>query len=168
MPSDRTEGNGLPSDRQSHRQSQMKIVIKNLQNKVRLYPARIKKLISDILKGERVKESGYINICFVNNALIKKFNIKFLKNKSSTDVLAFNWTEGHGLPSDRQSHRVLQADIIISTEIAITHAHKFKTTPNYELMLYVTHGLLHILGYNDRNKTETKLMRKKEAAYVDR
>jgi len=167
----------------------MKIIIKNLQNKVLLYPTRIKKLISDILKGERVKESGCINICFVNNTLIKKFNIKFLKNNSSTDVLAFNlsdWTEEHGLPSvtrpyrigryaplrSRQSHRknnkVLLADIMISTETAITHARKFKTTPNYELMLYVAHGILHVLGYDDRNNTEAKLMRKKEAAYVDR
>lgn len=162
----------------------MRIIIKNLQNKVPLYPTRIRKLISDILKGERVKESGCINICFVNNALIKKFNIKFLKNSSSTDVLAFNLSqrennkirlENHGLTlgshpayggAGRQSQ--LLADIMISTETAITHARKFKTTPNYELMLYVAHGILHILGYDDNNNTGAKLMRKKEAAYVHR
>ncbi|MEI6831181.1 MAG: rRNA maturation RNase YbeY [Candidatus Omnitrophota bacterium] len=139
----------------------MQILIKNLQNKVPLYPNRIKKLISGILKGERVKESGCINICFVNNTLIKKFNIQFLKNTSSTDVLAFNL-------SDRKKNKILLADIMISAETAITHARKFKTTPNYELMLYVAHGILHILGYDDRNNTEAKLMRKKEAEYVDR
>lgn len=139
----------------------MQILIKNLQNKVPLYPLRIKRLIFNILKGERVTESGCINICFVNNTLIKKFNIQYLKNTSSTDVLAFNL-------SDRKNNKILLADIMISAETAITHARKFKTTPNYELMLYVAHGILHILGYDDRNNTEAKLMRKKEAAYVDR
>jgi len=139
----------------------MQILIKNLQNKVPLYPLRIKRLIFNILKGERVTESGCINICFVNNTLIKKFNIQFLKNTSSTDVLAFNL-------SDRKNNKILLADIMISAETAITHARKFKTTPNYELMLYVAHGILHVLGYDDRNNTEAKLMRKKEAAYVDR
>jgi len=139
----------------------MQILIKNLQNKVPLYPLRIKRLIFNILKGERVTESGCINICFVNNTLIKKFNIQFLKNTSSTDVLAFNL-------SDRKNNKILLADIMISAETAITHARKFKTTPNYELMLYVAHGILHVLGYDDRNNTEAKLMRKKEAAYVNR
>ncbi|MDO9572439.1 MAG: rRNA maturation RNase YbeY [Candidatus Omnitrophota bacterium] len=139
----------------------MQILIKNLQNKVPLYPLRIKRLIFNILKGEKVTESGCINICFVNNTLIKKFNIRYLKNTSSTDVLAFNL-------SDRKNNKILLADIMISAETAITHARKFKTTPNYELMLYVAHGILHILGYNDRNNTEAKLMRKKEAVYVDR
>ncbi|MCG2714401.1 MAG: rRNA maturation RNase YbeY [Candidatus Omnitrophica bacterium] len=139
----------------------MQILIKNLQNKVPLYPLRIKRLIFNILKGERVTESGCINICFVNNTLIKKFNIQYLKNTSSTDVLAFNL-------SDRKNNKILLADIMISAETAITHARKFKTTPNYELMLYVAHGILHILGYDDRNNTEAKLMRKKEAVYVDR
>ena len=138
----------------------MEIIIKNLQNKLPLYPARIKKLISEILIGEKAKVCGCINICLVNNAMIKKFNLKFLQNGSSTDVLAFNLSG--------KNKKVLLADIIISTETAIAQARKFKTTPDYELMLYVAHGLLHILGYNDNNKLETKLMRQKEAAYVNR
>lgn len=139
----------------------MNITIKNLQNKLTIQPARIKKLINHILKGERVKESGYINICFVNNSLIKKFNIKFLKTSSSTDVLAFN------LNNEKKS-KILLADIMISTDTAINNARKFKTTSDYELMLYVAHGILHILGYDDHTKTQMKRMRKKEAEYVNR
>lgn len=139
----------------------MKITIKNLQNKLRLSPIRIKKLINHILKGEGVKESGCINICFVNNPLIKKFNIKFLKTSSSTDVLAFNL-------NDKKNSKILLADIMISTDTAINNARKFKTTSDYELMLYVAHGILHILGYDDRTKTQMKRMRKSEAEYVNR
>jgi probable rRNA maturation factor len=139
----------------------MKITIKNLQNKLKLRPARIKKLINHILKSEGRKESGCINICFVNNSLIKKFNIKFLKTNSSTDVLTFNL-------GNKKMSKILLADIMISTDTAINNARKFKTTSDYELMLYVAHGILHILGYDDRTKTQMKRMRKKEAEYVNR
>ena len=139
----------------------MKITIKNLQNKLAIRPLRIKKLINHILKEEGRKESGCINICFVDNPLIKKFNLKFLKTSSSTDVLAFN------LNNEKKS-KILLADIMISTDTAINNARKFKTTSDYELMLYVAHGILHILGYDDRTKTQMKRMRKSEAEYVNR
>jgi len=137
----------------------VKITIKNLQNKIAIHPQKIKNLIHQVLKGERVKESGWINICFVNNALIKKFNAKFLKTNSATDVLAFNLGGGK---------KIILADIMISTDTAIKAASVFKTTPDYELLLYIAHGILHILGYNDRTKLQIKLMRKKENKYVDR
>lgn len=139
----------------------MRITIKNLQSKLAIRPIRIKKLINHILKGEGVKESGCINVCFVNNSLIKKFNTKFLKTRSSTDVLAFNL-------SHKKMSKILLADIMISTDTAISNARKFKTASDYELMLYVAHGILHILGYDDHTKTQMKRMRKKEAEYVNR
>ncbi len=137
----------------------MIITIRNLQNKLPIPSTKIKKLIRKVLKGERVKKSGWINICFVDNPLIKKFNAKFLKSNRTTDVLAFNSTKGK---------KVILADIMISTDKAIEQARNFKTTPTYELLLYVAHGMLHILGFDDHSKTQIKLMRKKESKYVDR
>jgi probable rRNA maturation factor len=138
----------------------MRITLKNLQNKLPIHTGKIKKLILRVIKGEQVKESGWINICFVDNAQIKKFNAKFLKTKSSTDVLAFNLSE-------KKERKIILADIMISTQEALKQAANFKTTPDYELSLYVVHGLLHILGFNDRSRGEKKLMRKKESQYVD-
>lgn len=137
----------------------MKITIKNLQNKITIHPQKIKNLIHRVLKGEKIKEPGWINICLVNNPLIKKFNAKFLKNDSVTDVLAFNLGGGK---------KIILADIMISTDTAIKQAAVFKTTADYELLLYITHGILHILGYNDRTENQSRLMRKKESEYVDR
>ena len=139
----------------------MKIFIKNLQKKLPIRGVKIKTLILRLLKAEGVKESGEINIFFVNDERIKKLNLKFLKINHSTDVLAFNL-------SQRKLNKILLADIIISTYTAISNARKFKTTPEYELRLYVIHGLLHILGYDDRNQDKRKLMRKKEQLYVNR
>ena len=112
-----------------------------------------------MLKGEGIQESGWINICFVNNQQIKKLNAQFLKINSATDVLAFNL-------SDKKNTGTILADIVISAQESRNQARNFKTTPDYELSLYVVHGLLHILGFNDHTPREIKLMRKKESQYV--
>ena len=138
----------------------MRITIQNWQKKVPLSTGKIKKIIHKVLKGERVKESGWINICFVDNLQIKKFNAKFLKTNRLTDVLAFNL-------SDKKDKNIILADIIISTEAALKQAPNFETSPDYELSLYVVHGLLHILGFNDHTPRQIKQMRKKESLYVD-
>lgn len=138
----------------------MEIIISSLQKKLPINTVKIKKLIFKILKKEKAKKSGCISICFVNNPLIKKFNLKFLKTNSSTDVLAFDL-------SDKKDKHSIFADVMISTDMAIKGAAKFKTTAFYELSLYVAHGLLHILGYNDHTRDQKKLMRKKEAEYVN-
>jgi probable rRNA maturation factor len=136
----------------------VKITLQNLQKHIPISTDKIKKLILKVLKGQKVKKSGWINICFVDDRQIKKFNAKFHKTKSSTDVLAFNL-------SDKKN--IILADIMISAQTALKQAASFKTTPDYELSLYVVHGILHILGYNDRTESQIKLMRKQESLYVN-
>jgi probable rRNA maturation factor len=136
------------------------ITIVNLQDKLRIPGIHIKKLIRRILKGENFKKAGCINICFTDNTLIKKLNSRFLNTKRATDVLAFNLSA--------ENEPDLFAEIAISAECAIKNARCFKNSPEKELLLYVAHGILHILGFNDRTKTQTQLMRNKEREYVDR
>jgi len=138
----------------------LNITVNNLQKKLPVPETRVKKLIHKILKGENFKKQGYINVCFTDNSLIKKLNSRFLKTAEATDVLAFNLS-GKTAPA-------ILADIAISTESAIDNARYFKTSPRDELMLYVAHGVLHILGFNDHTKTQIELMRKKEEEYVNR
>ncbi|MFA7294474.1 MAG: rRNA maturation RNase YbeY [Candidatus Omnitrophota bacterium] len=138
----------------------VKITINNLQNKLPIPEAGIKNLIRRILKGEKVKKPGCINICFTDNKLIKKLNARFLNTPGATDVIAFNLSS--------KTSAALLADIAISTESAISNSRSFKSSPAKELLLYVTHGILHILGFDDHTINQTRLMRKKENEYVDR
>jgi probable rRNA maturation factor len=142
------------------KKSVVRITLRNLQNKLPIHSRRIKNLILKVLKGERVKESVWVNICFVDNRQVKKFNAKFLNSQSATDVLAFNL-------SDKKEKNIILADIMISAQEALKQAGNFETTPDYELSLYVVHGLLHILGFNDHTACQKKRMREKESQYVD-
>jgi len=138
----------------------LNITIGNLQKRLPIPRKRIRNLILKVIKGEDFNKSGYINICFIEDRLIKKLNHKYLRLNNPTYVLAFNLAGNN--------NREIMADIAISTDTAIRNACIFKTTVRDELLRYVAHGILHVLGYNDRSKIQVQLMHKKENIYVNR
>jgi probable rRNA maturation factor len=113
--------------------------------------ARIRRAILKTCLLEGIKKPGEITVCLVENSLIKKLNLKFLTHNSPTDVMAFDFAE----------KKRIVADIVVSTDAAVTNARIFKTAPIYELYLYVIHGMLHLLGYGDESERKRKLMEKK-------
>ncbi len=137
----------------------MKITIINLQSKVPVNSKKVVKTVRKVLSQEGIKKSGEITISFVNDRKIKKLNLKYLGKNNPTDVIAFDITE----PKAREK---IFADIVISTDRAIYNAATFKTTPLFELYLYVIHGVLHILGYDDHNNKDKLIMRKREAGLL--
>lgn len=127
----------------------MKIIVKNLQKKIPFNPKGIKKIALNVLSLEGIKKSGQICFCFVNDKRIKELNLRFLNRNFTTDVLSFD---------NSINKSEISADIVISTERAISNARVFKTTPIYELYLYIIHGILHLLGYDDKNARQRKMM----------
>ncbi len=133
----------------------MKIIIRNLQSRIPVNSKKVVKTVQQVLSQEGIKKSGEITLCFVNDAKIKALNLKYLGRNNPTDVMAFDITE----PKDKDK---IFADIAVSTERAIDNARTFKTSPYFELYLYVIHGVLHILGYDDKSKKDKLVMRKRE------
>lgn len=78
----------------------------------------------------------------------------YLGKNQPTEVLAFDLT-------DSKNKSVILADIAISTERAIANARIFHTLAIYELYLYIIHGVLHILGYDDSTRNQRKIMKNK-------
>ncbi len=75
----------------------------------------------------------------------------------STDVLAFDL---------KRNKSELIADIYISADTALVNSRIYSSDLKTELCLYVIHGLLHILGYDDHKAKDIAVMRKKEAFYL--
>ena len=72
-----------------------------------------------------------------------------------TDVLAFDLRE------DLKDKKVT-GEIIISTGRVVENAKKYKTSQAYELIYYVIHGILHLLGYRDHDPEDINRIRAKE------
>jgi probable rRNA maturation factor len=109
----------------------------------------LKNVISseDFLLGELV-------YAFFNDDELKAINAKHLKHDFYTDVISFNETTG----------KTINGNIAISIERVLENSKEYNTSFEEELQRVMVHGLLHLMGYNDKtkngksqmNKTETK------------
>ena len=92
----------------------------------------------------------FITIAIINDLKMQELNRKFTGRNTSTDVLSFRY-EG-SIPT---------IEVIVSADQAVKNAPRYKNTPARELLLYVIHGILHGLGYDDNdNKDRIKMFRK--------
>jgi probable rRNA maturation factor len=130
----------------------VKVIIKNLQKKIPIYPKRIKKAVLDTFASEGIKKLGEITVCFTTDNQIRELNLLYLGEYAATDVISFSLVN---------TKKELTADIAVSGESAIRNARIFKTTPAGELYLYVVHGVLHLLGYDDNTQRNRKIMQEK-------
>ena len=134
----------------------MKIIISNLQKKA-INQNLLKNQARRILCREGVS-SGELSLVLVNDRTIKKLNREFLSKKYPTDVLAFDLSLRKSAPEKKK----IFGEIIISTDTAKRNSRIFNTDFKYEITLYLVHGILHLLGFDDTGSNKIKLMRKKE------
>jgi probable rRNA maturation factor len=137
----------------------VEIIIKNFQKKIPINPKRIKQAILKTLSEEGERKSGTITVSFVNDKDIRGLNKGFLGRDEPTDVLAFDLREVPGRGD-------FLADIVVSTDAAARNAGIFHTERLYETCLYVVHGVLHLLGYDDKNNRQRSLMDRMSASIL--
>ena len=117
-------------------------------------PQAIKKMVIHILRREGITRAE-LSFSFISASQIRSLNQKFLKRSYATDVLAFDLKEA-------KKKNELVGDIFISTDAVIKQSKLFKTSLPYEFVLYIVHGILHLLGYDDHSPKDIKKMRAKE------
>ena len=111
--------------------------------------------LNSISKNEG-KDIGSLNFLFVDDKEMLKYNKKYLQHESYTDIITF----------DNSLNNKIAGDIVISLERVNENAKYYQVSYNYELERVMVHGLLHLLGYNDKNKEEKIIIRKKENYYL--
>ena len=100
--------------------------------------------------GFNIKELNYI---FCSDEYLYQVNRDYLKHDTYTDIITFDNSENKD---------DIEGDIFVSIdrvrENAKTHTQEVET----ELNRVLVHGLLHLMGYKDKTKEESSLMRLKE------
>ena len=134
----------------------IEIRIADEQEDLALDHDRLRQAISLILADAGVT-SGEISIAIVDDPTIHDLNRRFLEHDSPTDVLSF--------PLARESDR-LDGEVVVSADTARRQAAGFGWKPEDELLLYVIHGTLHLVGYDDLDPAAQVEMRKCEQHYL--
>ena len=144
-----------------------KSLLIRLTDRVRRVPLSLSKLESIgklILECLRFR-GAEASFLFVTDSEIKAFNKKFKGRNRPTDVLAFSQLEGKEAP---QLGAHLLGDVIISVDAAKRQAPLYGNSFARELVQYMVHGILHLLGYDDEAPRPRKIMRRKEEAIMRR
>ncbi len=133
---------------------QITVQIAQLCDKAGLNNASIEQLVNKICARFRLKKA-VISIAVVDDEHIEKLNKQFLKSKKNTDCLSFDL-------SDSQDPNEKCFEIVVNAELAARHAGETNHSPQAELALYITHGLLHQFGFDDRTCEQAQQMHRTE------
>ena len=108
-----------------------------------------------------VDDAGYdqasISLAIVDDPAIHELNRRYLSHDYVTDVLSF--------VLDSSEH-CLEGEVIVSVDTADRCAGDHSGTTADELLLYVIHGVLHLVGFDDKQEEARAEMRKQEVHYM--
>lgn len=128
------------------------------QDRFEVETEKIRSVCEKILADFSV-QSGRLGVVLVDNDTIQQYNRDFLDHDYPTDVISFplenRLDEGH-----------LEGEILACTEVAFDRAAEFQWTPQEEILLYVVHGVLHLVGFDDTTAEDRSEMRQKEKEYL--
>ncbi len=124
----------------------------------------IRRTVKRVFEFENEKPLG-LSVTYVTDIQIRRLNLEYRGSDRATDVLAFSAQEGREI----EGSRGYLGDVIISLDAARRQAKRFGSTKKRELKLYLIHGVLHLLGYDDESgPVATNKMRKAEEALLDK
>ena len=95
--------------------------------------------------GKRVGDIAYV---FCNDDKILEVNRQYLQHDYYTDIITFDYCEGD----------MLSGDLFISLDTVRTNAEQFGKTYDDELHRVIIHGILHLVGINDKGPGEREIM----------
>ncbi len=111
--------------------------------------------ISECIKLED-KQTGEINFIFCSDDYLLKLNQDYLDHDTFTDIVTFNYV----------SEQLISGDLFISVNRVEDNAKQLQVEFKKELRRVMIHGILHLIGYDDKTPELAKVIRAKEDFYL--
>lgn len=120
----------------------------------------IREYVQKVLEKEYESEAPvYMSLLFTGNDEIQVINREYRDKNQPTDVISFAYHETEDF--DIGPYDTL-GDIVISLERVVEQAKEYNHSDKRELFYVLTHGILHLLGYDHIEEEDKKEMRAKE------
>ena len=129
------------------------VAVTSTQRALRVPRRQIVALIESVARAEGAR-LACVDVAVVSAADIARINRRHLGHRGATDVISFDLT------GDEDDGGVAQ--VIVCADLAVRVGPRHGHRPQHELMLYVVHGLLHVLGYDDAGDRSAAVMRQRQ------
>jgi rRNA maturation RNase YbeY len=113
--------------------------------------------IMDKVIGNEGKNTGDLIFIFTDDETLRKINVEFLNHNYFTDVITFDYATGS----------LLNGEIYISADRVKENSVNYNVSFRNETLRVMIHGVLHLLGFDDKSDEERIRMRSKEEQWID-
>jgi probable rRNA maturation factor len=119
---------------------------------------KIRKWINYVLQSENIKIPVNIDFIFSTDQFLLKINQAYLSHNTFTDVISFELSE---------NNNVVEGEVYISIERVRENCIIFGSSFQNELNRVILHGVLHLIGYDDKGESERQKMHELENKYLN-
>ena len=132
------------------------VPVANEQASLSIQESQLQLAVHSVLQASDYRH-GVISLAIVDDPTIHEINRQFLNHDYSTDVISFVLEDN--CPQ-------LVGELVISADTAISNSEHYGWTATNELLLYVIHGCLHLVGYLDKDPADRSQMVAAELAQL--
>lgn len=132
----------------------MELQVSSRQKIKKINSWTVKRLLKDLASFLNVEVED-ISVVFCDDKFIRPLNAQYFGRDVVTDVISFPMVEYHDLG-------FISGELLISVERAVAQSQEYNTELSKELALYLIHGFLHLMGYEDSPDSKRKIMKKEE------
>lgn len=128
------------------------------QNIKKLSKRKVQKHLKSIFFYLSISKK-YASFVFCDNLFITELNRQYFKKDVPTDVISF--------PMADQTEPAYLGEVVVSVEEAVSTAKELNLNWQRELLLYLIHGILHLIGFKDTKASQRQKMEKKQKEVLD-
>ena len=143
----------------------MNLVIANRQRAKKINIRLFRQIVEDLLTRLNIEEAE-LGISLVGVKEMARVNWQFLQHEGSTDVITFDHAAPEKRKAESRKRKPLHGELFICLDDAIAQAKEFGTDWQSEVVRYVAHGVLHLLGHDDLKPHLRRKMKREENRLV--
>ena len=143
----------------------MNVVIANRQRTKKINTRLLKQIVGGLFAELEIKDAE-LGINLVAAPEMTLVNETFLQHEGSTDVITFDHAVAEKRKAESGKQKPLHGELFVCVDEAVLQAKKFGVNWQSEVVRYIVHGVLHLLGHDDLRADLRRKMKREENRLV--